>query len=90
MMSSISIEELENRIVLRLKNELAQLASPTKENIDDKLLTTKEVCELLQTSKVTLSNWRKTGQLKFMRFGKQIRYKLSDIMATEKLAKRKR
>lgn len=46
----------------------------------EKLLTMKEVCEILSVSMDTLRNWDKSGQLTAIRtIGKHRRYKLSDI-----------
>lgn len=45
----------------------------------DKLLSTKELSEYLGLSRMTLSRWRSEG-LPFIKIGKQVRFKLDDVM----------
>jgi predicted site-specific integrase-resolvase len=49
----------------------------------DRLLTTSEVCDLWGFEPQTLRKWRCTGRgdLNFIRIGKSIRYRQSDIEA---------
>ena len=51
----------------------------TLENNEDRLLTPKETANKLNISAVTLWKLRKTGNPKFLKIGKAIRYQLSDI-----------
>ena len=52
---------------------------PKEEKQEDKLYTTKEACELLRCSKPTLHRWKKDGIISFVRIGRNIRYKETDI-----------
>lgn len=83
ILSPINIDELETRLISRLKTEL-NLATPAPANQPDELLTVKEVARLLSVSLVTIHQWKKDGKLKFQRFGTRIRFRKSDILNVEK------
>lgn len=51
----------------------------SKTNPEEKYLTPDQASEMLQVSKVTLWNWKRTGILTAFKIGRQVRYKLSDI-----------
>ena len=59
----------------------AMNTSNTKEN--DKLLTRKQAAEFLQCKESTLAIWKSTKRydLPCIKIGKNIRYRLSDILA---------
>lgn len=53
---------------------------------EEKLLTTKDVCQLFSKTKATIINWRKKGLLQAHKIGSRIFYKESEcIQALEKL-----
>jgi excisionase family DNA binding protein len=68
-----------------LVNAIQQAAETINENrgekitAEEKYLTPDQASEMLQVSKVTLWNWKRTGILTAFKIGRQVRYKLSDI-----------
>ncbi len=44
-------------------------------------LNTSEVCKLIKVSHVTLWRWRKNGVIPFIKYGRKVLYKLSDVEA---------
>lgn len=66
------------------KNASAYDESPAE---DDPWLTTSEVLGLLNVSRSTLANWRKTGRLQAYRVGlRAVRYKQSELAELTRLA----
>lgn len=66
------------------KNVPAYDESPAE---DDPWLTTSEVLGLLNVSRSTLANWRKTGRLQAYRVGlRAVRYKQSELAELTRLA----
>lgn len=63
----------------RLKNKFGGLQIFTTFVGMEQLLTTKEACEYLKVSRQTLAKWKKKRKIKAVKFGGNIRYKLSDI-----------
>ena len=47
---------------------------------EEKLLTTEEACQLARVSRPTLHRWKSKGLIPFIKIGKNIRYKESDLM----------
>jgi len=45
----------------------------------DRYLTKKEVCEMLGVTLPTLYRWDKSGYLPGIRFGRKVRYRLSEV-----------
>ncbi len=87
LLSPITLDELENRLVTRFKSEfLSEAPAATKETNED-FLTVKEVSRLLGVSLVTVHKWKKDGKLKFHRFGTRIRFNRSEILNTEKFGR---
>jgi predicted DNA-binding transcriptional regulator AlpA len=60
-----------------LKNKV--ITPESKPVKPDKLISTKEVCNLLSISRVTVWNWEKKRILHPIRIGNMKRYRLSDI-----------
>lgn len=73
----ISAETLIGQIKKVVKELVPQ---PQQQTPTDRLLTRKEVCEMLQVSTVTVWNWTKTGILTSYRIGNQLRYKESEVL----------
>lgn len=87
LLSPITLDELETRLVARFKSEFLSTApAPAKETQED-LLTVKQVSKLLGVSLVTIHKWKKDGKLKFHRFGTRIRFQKSEILNNEKFSK---
>lgn len=79
LLSPITLDELETRIVNRFKSEFLSTApTPLKETPED-FLTVKQVSKLLGVSLVTIHKWKKDGKINFYRFGSRIRFKRSEI-----------
>lgn len=68
-----------NRIVDDAVSEIYARLRPTEPEKEEKLLTTKEACEVLRCSIPTLHRWKKEGIIPHVRIGTNIRYLLSDI-----------
>ena len=76
-------EELSNLIQSVVRTEIERATPPPPETY----LNSIQVSELLQVSKVTLSDWRKKGIIPFQKVGTRVRYLRSEIeqfMATRK------
>ncbi|GEM_PF-1053633 len=58
-------------------------AEPRERKVDRALLTTQEAAQYLQIEESTLTNWRCTKRygVPFIRVGRLIRYRLSDLEA---------
>lgn len=89
LLSPISLDELETRLVSRFKTELLSTAPQTSKETEDEFLTAKQVSKLLGVSLVTLHKWKKEGKIKFHRFGTRIRFKRSEILNVEKFGGKK-
>lgn len=63
-----------NLIIKRYKEEV-------EENNNREILTKKEVQELLQVTSQTLIDWNKSGYLRHVKVGKNVRYRKIDIDA---------
>ncbi len=48
---------------------------------EEKLLTSRQVCEKLKITPMTLSNWRSAGKIKSYKIGKNVRFKSDEIEA---------
>jgi hypothetical protein len=73
----LSVEILENvveRVIRRVLGE--ELDKP-----DETLITTQQVCEKFQVSRITLNNYRKVGKLvPFSKAGRQYVYRICDCI----------
>lgn len=47
--------------------------------MEEKLVTTKELCDYLKLSRMTIERYRKQG-MPYVTIGKNIRFKLSEVM----------
>jgi excisionase family DNA binding protein len=80
--NGIDISTFSNRLE-RIETTLNNLSqTPQTTSHPEKLLTRKEVAELLNVSCVTLHDWTKKGIVKAYRIGNRIRYKETEIMET--------
>ena len=63
------------------KEELKECLNQQEREIEyNKLLTRREVAELLRISLVTVSKYQKSGELQYSRLGRHIYFKKGDIM----------
>lgn len=63
---------------------------PQPQSAKDRLLTRREVCELLKISTVTTHNWAKAGILKPYRIGNKIRFKESEVLDALQVVERRK
>ena len=69
------LEKIEEGII-----KLSKTATP-EPKVQERYLTTEQVCELLSITRVTLWSWDKKGITQPIKIGNLKRYKLSDIEA---------
>ncbi|MDN5305554.1 MAG: Helix-turn-helix domain [Bacteroidota bacterium] len=70
------IKQMVTDIVSALKKNEQPTVEDEKE---EKLLTSEEVCKILRCSRPTLHRWKRAGLIDFVRIGKNIRYKQTDL-----------
>lgn len=82
LLNGISLEDFKTEITKDMTFVLNQaLAAHLKPNEPtEKLITKKEVCELLGVSLVTVNDWEKKGKLKGYQIGTRVRFKLSEVL----------
>ncbi len=80
ILTQLSIEQLQNIINDAVKSGIERTA-PTQTDAT-KLLTRKEVCELLSITAPTLHEWTKTGIVAAYKVGTRVRYKHSEVLNT--------
>lgn len=76
---NIDTEELEERITLRVIEALKPLLSQNKEAKEDKLLTTKEVCERYDVTDQWIYQNRYKGTLPHLKVGNFLRFREADL-----------
>lgn len=54
---------------------------------EEKMLTTEEACKAANISRPTLHRWKKAGIIPYVKIGKNVRYKHSDLMELLKTGK---
>lgn len=88
LFSPIALDELETRLVTRLKSELNTIQTVPTTPQEDDFLTAKQTSKLLGVSVVSLHKWKKQGLIKYHRFGSRIRFRKSEILHTKKYDRR--
>lgn len=68
-----------NRKVESLANLFKGIVDAREEKSSNKYLTTKETCDMLHVSSMTLRRWSKTGILHPKRAGNKVYYLKSDV-----------
>lgn len=68
--------------------EKQPISSLPQQSDSDELLRLNQVAELLQVSKVTIHNWKRTGKLPFHRISNKIFFKKSEVISSLKESKR--
>jgi excisionase family DNA binding protein len=80
ILTPLSIEQLQNLINDAVKIGIEQTLPAPKDQT--RLLTRKEVCELLNITLVTLHEWTKNGTIAAYKVGSRVRYKQSEVFNT--------
>jgi excisionase family DNA binding protein len=76
-MLTIDVEQLREII----RQELQDLQLPNSQNkVQQKPITTRELCEHLGITEPTAIKWRKRGKLPFFRIGGSVRYDLDEVL----------
>ncbi len=68
----------------RLESKFTDILSWIKRNPETKLLTRKQVCEMLGISLVTLSAWCDRGVIPSYKVGNSVRFKESEVLESLK------
>lgn len=76
----VNAKDLINALKDEVLSGITHLLQPQPQTTENRLLTRKEVSELLSISLVTLHTWSKNGTLKAYRIGNKVRYKESEVM----------
>jgi excisionase family DNA binding protein len=84
ILTQLSVEQFQSEIANAVRLGLEQLQTTQKNTTPEQteLLTRNEVCDLLQITLPTLSNWTKEGLITGYRIGTRIRYKRAEVLAT--------
>lgn len=53
-----------------------------KYEAEERMLTTEEACKIAKVSRPTLHRWKKAGLVPYVKIGKNVRYKHSDLIET--------
>lgn len=79
----MDIIAIERKTLLGLLERISSLESQFDKSLEeikkDRLYNSKEVKEILGIGSTTLQSYRDTGKLPFIKIGKTIRYKWSDL-----------
>ena len=85
-LSSLLINACINHVIPKL-NQFKKI--PLDEDIDEELLTIKQVADYFQVSTTTIHNWKATGVLTYIKMKSRIRFKKSTILAFEEKRRKK-
>jgi excisionase family DNA binding protein len=77
VLSPVKVDDLVNLIVNAILEKL-QPQQQTPES--DPLIKIDEVCKILNVSKVTVFNWKKSGKIPFHRISSQIFFRKSEVL----------
>jgi excisionase family DNA binding protein len=77
LIEKVTMEDVKRLVEVCISEGLER--SINKATTEDDLLTEKQAAHLLQVSRQTLKNWRDAGLLPFVRIGKGIRYRKSQL-----------
>ena len=75
-MINLDKQKLEALIEKKVEEKVITL----KEMWESEVMTENEACEFLKLSRPTLLKLRKEGKIEYKRYGKEIRYKRSDLL----------
>ncbi|MDI1234963.1 MAG: helix-turn-helix domain-containing protein [bacterium] len=79
--TSFSSDELKG-LIRETLNEVNNQIKPIDENVsvDEQLLNPTETVALLRISKVTLQKWMKTEKVPYLRMGRKVYFKKTEVM----------
>ncbi len=66
-----------------------QRISEAQQESEEKMLTTEEACKVAKVSRPTLHRWKTAGIIPYVKIGKSVRYRHSDLMAVLNNARKK-
>jgi excisionase family DNA binding protein len=72
-----------NEIKEAIKEELkvSKLVSDEEVKVNDDYLTRQEACQFIRCSLATLYNYQKSGKLSYLKIGRKVLFKKSDLLA---------
>lgn len=76
---SITADDLQNRFN-RIESMLNAMLNGYKPQVDDELMTTEQVCKLLDIDRSTAHLWRKKGILSAVGISNRVYFRKSDIL----------
>ncbi|MGZ7117711.1 MAG: helix-turn-helix domain-containing protein [Methanobacterium sp.] len=85
MIITLTVEELVNILDSRISFFIRQAPSKKPE---DSLLKPKDVAKMLSVSRVTISQWMKSGRLPYCRIGTRIYFKKSEVLEAMQIMKK--
>ena len=74
----IPLDELKKELISVIREELD--ISPKTNPPQEAFIKSDEVCRILKVSKVTLTDWRKRGLIKYHKIGSRVFFKRSEIL----------
>lgn len=82
IITSLSTEDLKDLIRETLDEKLSQVQKPEQETLpeDEQLLNPTETVAMLRISKVTLQKWMKADKLPYLRMGRKVYFKKSEVI----------
>jgi len=81
IMTTVSIQELEARMLNIFKEAIKQEIAPLRRQFEDRLIDRKDAAKALGVTLCTLHNWHNNGTLKHVKIGGSVKYRESDITA---------
>lgn len=79
----IPLEELKKELMDGLREELALAAGRLVAKED--FIKSDEVCKILNISKVTLTEWRRRGLIKYHKIGSRVFFNRAEILETGRI-----
>jgi excisionase family DNA binding protein len=75
----MSVTEFQNIIAEAVDKALEQRFEPLRRRFEERMLTTKEVAEVLRVSEMTVYNMAKRGDLTQIKIGSKTMYRESEV-----------
>ncbi|MCK9414744.1 MAG: helix-turn-helix domain-containing protein [Prolixibacteraceae bacterium] len=76
---TMSVTEFQNIIAEAVDKALEQRFEPLRRRFEERMLTTKEVAEVLRVSEMTVYNMAKRGDLTQIKIGSKTMYRESEV-----------
>jgi excisionase family DNA binding protein len=91
LLTSITFDELKTVISESISTELQKFRPSTElDKSDQELIKIDDVAKMLNVSKVTIFNWKKSGKIPFYRIASQIFFKKSEVLDSLKKIEKRR